>query len=50
MPAVCRDVLLWCVLFGPPELLAALPKLQSSEERVPTNTVIKPADFKKVAA
>ena len=49
-PRCGNEMVLWCLLFGHPDLLAQVLKLQSSEERVPPNTIMRRADFKKVAA
>jgi hypothetical protein len=48
-PRCDYPMVLWCLLFGPPEVLARLLKLQSSDERVPPNTLLTRSQVKAVA-
>jgi hypothetical protein len=48
-PRCGREMMLWLLVFGKPELLARILKLESSMERVPPGTIVVAAAFKKVA-
>ena len=47
-PRCGHEMLLWCVLFGPPDVLACLLKLGSINERIPPNTIITRRQVERV--
>lgn len=49
-PRCGHEMVLWCLLFGAPELLARLLKLQSSDERIPPKTLLQVRDIQRATA